>query len=160
MILKARDRHRPKADVGLDCAVADKPRAGFAHGLQVDEAHARELFASYLVGVAEQLVAAADGEHDGAAVRGRMEGVALCVRHVVGDRRLVAVLAAADVEEVMGVGVEWLLEARRCVLEADPAPLAARAQHGDVAAIGIDVHQLGVERADPQRRHTTTVLPM
>ena len=41
-----------------------------------------------------------------------------------------------------------------------PAPLAARAQHGDVAAVGVDVHQLRIERADPQRRHTTTVLPM
>ena len=39
------------------------------------------------------------------------------------------------------------------MLEAEPAPLAARAQHRDVAAVGVDVHQLGIERADPQRRH-------
>ena len=37
------------------------------------------------------------------------------------------------------------------VLEADPAPLAARAQHRDVAAVGVDVHQLGVERQHAQR---------
>ena len=40
------------------------------------------------------------------------------------------------------------------MLEAEPAPLAARAQHGDVAAVGVDVHQLRIEREDPQRRHS------
>ena len=75
-------------------------------------------------------------------------------------RDLVAVLAAAHVEEVVRVRVERLAEARGGVLEAEPAPLAARAQHGDVAAVGVDVHQLRIERQDPQRRHRTTVLPM
>ena len=160
MVLEARDHARPVAEVGLDRAVADQPRARLAHGAQVDQPDAGQLLAAELVGVAEQLVAAADGEHDRAAVGRGVEGVALGGDHVVRDGDLVAVLAAAHVEEVVGVRVERLAEARRGVLEAEAAPLAAGAQHRDVAAVGVDVHQLGVERADPQRRHTTTMLPM
>jgi hypothetical protein len=89
-----------------------------------------------------------------------VEGLALGGRHVVCDGDLVAILAAAHVEEVVGVRVEAIPERRGGVLEAEPAPLAARAQERDVPAVGVDVHQLGVERADPQRRHTTTMLPM
>jgi hypothetical protein len=109
--------------------------------------------------VAQQLVAAAHGEHHRSSAGRRVQGLALGGRHVVSHRDLVAVLAAAHVEEVVSVRVERRLEAGRSVLESDAAPLAARAQDRDVAAIGVDVHQLRVERADPQRRHTTTVLP-
>ena len=160
VVLEAGDHARPGAEVGLDRAVADQPLAGLADGAQVHEAHARELLALHLVGVAEQLVAAAHGEHHGAAVGRAVEGVALRLGHVVGHGGLVAVLAAAHVEEVVRVRVERLAEARGGMLEAEPAPLAARAQHGDVAAVGVDVHQLGIEREHPQRRHRTTVLPM
>ena len=66
-----------------------------------------------LVAVAEQLVAAADGEQDGAVVDGRGERLALGRDHVGGDRALVAVLAAADVEQVVGGGVERRRPGRR-----------------------------------------------
>src|SRR5688572_27970464 len=88
-----------------------------------------------------------------------MQRLALGGGHVVGHRGLVAVLAAADEEEVVGVGVERVAQAGGCQIEAEPAPFAAGPQHGDVAAVGVDVHQLGVEAADPQRRHTITSLP-
>ena len=65
-----RRRCGPLAEVDLDRDVADQPRAGLAHGLEVGEAEARDPLVAELVGVAEQLVAAADGEHDG-AVRDR-----------------------------------------------------------------------------------------
>ena len=63
--------------------------------------------------MAEQLVAAADGEQDGAVADRRGERLALGLDHVGGDRALVAVLPAADVEEVVGGGVDRL---------AGPAP--------------------------------------
>jgi hypothetical protein len=91
--------------------------------------------------------------------------VALGLDHVARHGRLVAVLAAAHVEEVVRSGVDRLPQARPGQLEPEPAPLAPRAQHRDVAAVGIDVHQLGVERADAQRRghgsfsSITTTLP-
>ncbi len=160
MVLEPGDHTRAAAEVGLDGAVADQPGPLLAHRPQVDQPDPGQLLAAHLVVVAEQLVAAADGQHDGAAARGGVERVALGGGHVVGDRGLVAVLAAADVEEVVGVGVERVAEAGGGELEAEPAPLAARAEHGDVAAVGVDVHQVGVEAADPQSRHTITSLPM
>ena len=80
-----------------------------------------------------------------------MQRVALGGRHVAGHRHLVAILAAAHVDQVVGRRVERLSDARGGQLEADAAPLAARAQDGDVAAIGVDVHELRVERAHAQR---------
>ena len=79
--------------------------------------------------------------------------------HVMRDGGLVAILAATHVQQVVRVRIECLLDARGGMLEAEPSPLAAGAQHGDVAAVGVDVHQLGIEREHPQRRHTITVLP-
>ena len=63
-----------------------------------------------------------------------------------------------DGDPVPGIIPALVIHAR--VLEVEAAPLAAGAEHGDVAAVGVDVHQLGVEREHPQRRHTITVLPM
>ena len=59
VVLEAGDDARAAAEVGLDRAVADQPRSGLAHRPEVDEADARQLLAAELVGVAEQLVAAA-----------------------------------------------------------------------------------------------------
>ena len=91
------------AIVELDRHVADQPRAVRANGLEVDEPDAGQSLAAHRVAVAEQLVSAADGEHDGAARRRGVQGVALGVDHVARAERLVAVLAAADVEQVVGV---------------------------------------------------------
>ena len=57
-------------------------------------------------GLAEQLDAAADAQHDGPARGGRVQRVALARDEVLGAQELVAVLAAAQVEEVVGVGVD------------------------------------------------------
>ena len=100
-----------------------------------------------LVAVAEQLQPAADGEHDRAALGGGVQRVALDRREVARAQRLVAVLAAADVEEVVRVGVDLVADPGARELEADPAPRAAPLEHGQVAAVGVDVHQVGIERA-------------
>src|ERR1044072_6729278 len=76
--------------------------------------------------------------------------LALARDHVGGDRSLVAVLAAADVEEVVGVGIDCLAEPGRGVGERDPAALAAPLQEEDVAAIGVDVHLLRIEGEDAE----------
>ena len=93
-----------------------------------------------------------------------MERVALGARHVARHGRLVAILAPADVEEVVRARVELLADRGGRQLEAQAAPLAAGAQNGDVAAVGVDVHQLGIEREHAQGGHAgassrTTVLP-
>ena len=63
--------------------------------------------------MAEQLVAAADGEQDGTVVRGRGERLALARHHVGRDGALVAVLAAAEVDQVVGAGVDRFAGAGR-----------------------------------------------
>jgi hypothetical protein len=50
----------------------------------------------------------------------------------------------------VGGRVEALVGAGGGVGEADPAPLAATLQEDDVAAVGVDVHLLGVERQQPK----------
>ena len=108
--------HARAVDAGqldLDRDVADQPRALLADGAQVDEADAGDLLVAELVGVAEELVAAADGE-DRAAVGGRgVQRVALALDEVLRAELLVAVLAAAEVEEVVRGRVDVVAEARR-----------------------------------------------
>ena len=136
----------------LDRDVADQPRAvDRADGLEVDQPDPGHALVAQLVVVAEQLDAAADAQDDRAAVGGGVQRVALGVDQILRAELLVAVLAAAEVEEVVRVGVDRVAEAGGGQLEADPAPRAAPLQHQHVAAVGVDVHQVGVERADAQR---------
>ena len=65
------------------------------------------------VGVAEQLIAAADREDHAPVAGGRVQRVALDVDEVLGAELLVAILAAAEVEEVVGARVDLVAQARR-----------------------------------------------
>ena len=58
-------------ELDLDRDVADQPRPVRADRVQIDEPDAGERLVPELVGMAEQLVAAAHGEDDGAARRPR-----------------------------------------------------------------------------------------
>jgi hypothetical protein len=119
--------------------------------------------------MAEQLVAAAHGKDGGARCDRRLQRLALRLHEVAGDQRLVAVLAAAHVEEVVRLGVDRLSRPGGRKLEADAAPLAAALEHRDVAAVGIDVHVVGIQPHDAQggavahessgRAATTATLP-
>src|SRR4051812_31513364 len=121
------------------------------------------MFAVHLVLVAEELIAAADRQHHCVAFRGGVQGLLLRLDHVAGAERLIAILAATDVEEIVRVGVDALADRRARELEADAAPFAARPQQLHVAAVGVDVHELRIERADAQPHSAstiTTVLPV
>ena len=85
-------------------------------------------------------------------------GLQLLGSGAVGHELLLAVLAAAEVEEVVGVGVDRLAQPGGGQLEAEPAPGAPPLQHQHVAAVGVDVHQVRIERADAQRllRHAAS----
>src|SRR5262249_14443695 len=103
-------------------------------------------------------------EHHGTVLDRGGERIALGLEHVGGDRSLVAVLAAAEVEEVVVGGVQSLAWARGRVGELDAPPLAAPAQEEDVAAVGVDVHLIGVEGEAAELHYgllsrTTTVEP-
>ena len=101
------------------------------------------------VDVAEQLVAAAHGEQR-RAVRDRARELCAVALQVVGDQQLVAILAAAEQEEVDLGGVELLRRTQRALDELDPAPCAALAQHEHVPAVGVDREVLGVELAEDE----------
>ena len=122
----------------------------------LDEPRAGQLGPVEVVGVAEQLKAAADAEDHRAAGGRGVQGVALDRREVLGAERLVAVLAAAHVVEVVRVGVQRLAGLRPGELETDAAPLAAALQEEQVAAVGVDVHQVRIQRAHPQHLNITT----
>ena len=100
------------------------------------------------VAAAEQLVAAADGQQRRAAGDGLRDRRPLG-DEIGGDQRLLAVLAAADVEEIVLAGVDASPTEMAGTSSSWPRSAARRVEHGDVAAIGVDVEVLGIEVADP-----------
>ena len=95
----------------------------------------------------EQLVAAAHGEEGRAAGDRVLECRALGF-DVGCDERLLAILAAADVVEVDLSSVHALADADRGDLELMAASCGTLGQHGDVAAVGVDVQIVRVEMPD------------
>ncbi len=67
---------------------------------------------------------------------------------VLRHHQLVAILAAAEQEEVDLVGVELLAGAQRALDQLDAPPGAALPQHHHVAAVRVDREVLGVELAE------------
>ena len=59
----------------------------------------------------EQLVAAANPQHNRASGSGRVQRVTLELNEILRAQTLVAILTAAEVEEVMRVGIQRLAEA-------------------------------------------------
>src|SRR5207249_3084409 len=108
-------------------------------GLQGKEPDAGKVVAALVaVGAPEQLVAAADGQQRRAA------GDRLPQRLAVGGERggdelLLAVLAAADVVEVVRARPKRVAGADRLHFELVPAPRRAAAEDGDVPAVCVDV---------------------
>ena len=100
VVLEARDRRRDAvAEVGLEQHVADQPPLA-GDRLEREQARARHPRAvAAAVAAPEQLVAAADGEQRRAGLDGPPQVVA-SRREVGRDQRLLAILAAADVDEV------------------------------------------------------------
>ncbi len=105
------------------------------------------------VAAAEQLVAATDREQC-RAVRDRLLQRRPLGDEVGRDQRLLAVLAAADVVEVVLAGTHLVAERQRRDVELVAAQRGAPRQHGDVAAVGVDVQVLRIEMpdADPHVR--------
>ena len=74
----------------------------------------------------------------------------LGLRGEVGrDERLLAVLAAADVEEVDLARRHAVAHPDRAHVELVAARRRALGQHGDVPAVGVDVQVVRIEVADP-----------
>ena len=140
-------RRSPGIELGLEQDVADhSPLAG--DRVEREQADAGQLLAvPEAVEAAEQLVAAADRQHGRAALRRGEQRVALAFE-VVRDERLLAVLAAADVEKVVRAGHERVVHRDAVHLELVAAPRRPPLEHGDVPAVGVDVQVLRIEVPD------------
>ena len=121
--------------------------------MQRQQAYAGQLDATLVaVEPAEQLVAAADGQKGGAC------GVGVAERRPEGgqlgrDQLLLAVLAAADVEEIVLTGADRRAGAEGPDLELVAAPGRPGAQDRDVAAIRVDVEVIREKVADDELFH-------
>src|SRR5204863_2904092 len=95
----------------------------------------------------EELVTAANRKRSGAALDGLAQR-GPHGRQRRGDQLLLAVLAAADVEEVVLARPHRVGRAERANLQLVPAPGCAPREHGDVAAVGVDGQVVRKEVAD------------
>src|SRR5712692_1456582 len=137
--------------VGVDDHIADESAlAGL--GANVDEADAGEALAvGGLVVVAQELVAATHGQHAGAACYRALERGLLGPDELFVYQRLLAILAAAEKEDI---DVLHALGGAAPQLDqpgVEVAPFGSLEQREDVAAIPVDVHEVGVQPTDRER---------
>ena len=141
-------RGSPGLQLALEQDVADHPPLA-GDGVEVEDARAGQLDARPVaVEAAEELVAAADREQRRRRLPTASSSSAALRRDVRRNERLLAVLAAADVEEIVLSGPQRIAHPDRPHLELDPAPGGAPGQNGHVAAVGVDVQVVRVEVAD------------
>src|SRR6266516_4064932 len=133
--------------LALEQHVAD--HASFAgDGMERKEAHAGLLGAALVaVEAAHQLVTAADGE-EGSAVRDcRSEGFALRGQ-IRRDQGLLAVLAAADVEQVVRPKDDLVSDPERPNVQLEAPPGCPLRKDGQVAAVRVDVQVIRIQVTD------------
>ena len=123
-------------------------------GLEGKEADARHVLAvEAAVAAAQQLVAAAHREHGRTTIDRFVERLGFS-DEIVGDEKLLPVLPAADVVEVVVTRHDRVAHAEGGRLELMAARRRPAREHGDVAAVGVDVEVLRVEVAHADCRHT------
>ncbi len=145
MVLEADERARRDAlDLGVDDDIADEALlAGF--GSDVDHADAREPLAlGGLVVVTEKLISAADGKHRRTRIDRALEGGLFVLDEVFVHERLLAVLTATEEEDVHVLHVFGGAAAQLDQARVIATPFRALEQRQDVAAVSIDVHEVGV----------------
>ena len=118
------------------------------HGLVWKEPHALEPGpVPPAIPAAEQLIAAADREERDAVLHGLPDRVT-ARREVRRDHRLLAILAAAHVEEVVRRETGLRPTLTSSTPSSWPRAASTALEHGDVAAVRVDVEVLGIEMAD------------
>ena len=154
VVLEAGDRPPlARLELGVEQHVSDHPPVA-RHGLERQHAGARHLVALMAaIAAPEQLVAAAHGEQRRAAGDDRLAQRLRLRREIRRDEQLLAVLAAADVIEVVRARHDRVVEPELRHVELVSAPRRAPREHRDVAAVGVDVEVLGIEMPDADRRH-------
>src|SRR5512132_3919214 len=151
VVLEARQRlPHARLELALQQAVADHPPLA-RHRLVRKKARAGQLLSvSTAIDPAQELVAAAHGTHRHTS-SDRLPDRFLPRSEIWSDQRLLAILAAPDVQQVVLAGPQLVAEADRLDLEADPTPARTARQDRDVPAIRVAVQVLRIEVGDPAR---------
>ena len=140
-------------ELALEQHVADHPAVA-GDRLERQEPDTRHVLAvEAAVSAAEQLVAAAHREERGAAADDRLDQRLRLRREVLRDEKLLAILPAADVVEVVLARPDRIVHAERRHVELVAPPGSAPLEDRDVAAVGIDVEVLRIEVADADPAH-------
>jgi hypothetical protein len=95
----------------------------------------------------EQLVPAADRQEGGTCLHSSLDALALG-GEVRCDQRLLPVLPAADVEQIVSTGAHLVSRPDLRDFELDPAPGGTPLEDGDVAPVGVDVQVVRIEVPD------------
>ncbi len=100
------------------------------------------------VPASEQLVPTADGEQRRSPGH-RVAQIGALGREIRCNQRLLAILAATDVEKVVHPGSDTLAQPDGLDGELVPPQRRPAGEHGDVSSIGVDVEVLGIQVPDP-----------
>ena len=157
MVLKAHHLRRARQCAGREEQVADHALL-CSLGVEGDGADEAALLPRVgEVVLAQQLVAAADGEHRGVVLdeAGELAGLGVCPScpEVVEQGALVEVLAAADEEEVELGQVGMVSHAHAGDARLDAAPLAALLQGDGVAPVPVEVQHIRIQMTNAQFTH-------
>ena len=150
MILEAGKRVlHSRVELALEKDVADHPLLA-RHGLEWEKTDSRETGAAEVsIRTTEELVPAANREHRGAARCGSKHALRL-PREIARNERLLAVLSAAHVQEVVLAGPHGDADTQLLDVQLVTAPRGAPREHRDVAAVRVDVQVIGIEMPDAQ----------
>jgi hypothetical protein len=153
VVLEARERPaNARLELAVEEAVADHPALA-RDRLQRKEPRAGQLRATpAAIETAEELVPAAHRQQRRTGADSLTQSLT-SRREVRSDELLLAVLAAADVEEVVLTGPQLVADTDRFDRELQPARRRPAFEDGNVAPVGVDVQVLGVEMPDADRRH-------
>src|ERR1700693_4871773 len=100
--------------------------------------------------MSKKLVATADREDRGAAFDRLPQGRAILSGEVGTDDVLPLVLSSPEKPHIRPLRLGPLADRVRPHLHVDAAPLRTLSERDDVAAIAVDVHEVGVEVGDTQ----------
>ena len=142
VVLEADERVLTAVELELDRDVAGQPRAS-SRTMRASTRPMPSSSSSPSASRSRAAGAAAHGEDHRAATGRGVEGVLLGLDEVARHEPLVAVLAAAEVEEVVRVGVERSPSVTLACWKPIPRQAQRCPEHQDVAAVGVDVHRSG-----------------
>ena len=148
VVLEARDRRADRlGERALEQNVADHPPLPSDRLVREERRPGHPGAVAAPVAPSEELVATADRQQRGTAVDGCADRLS-ALGEVRRDHRLLAILAAADVEEVVRPVERRRAERDRCDDELMAPRGGATLEHGDVPPVGVDVQVCGIEVGD------------